>query len=191
MKRIKIVLLSFLMGFFASCGGGGGSASDPLADGWTFFESGQYTDAHVSFVTAVESGINEGYVGLGWICIDLDSIPQADRYFGLAAGDSLIDGYAGWSAVVWARGNYTSAIQKADFVLRNNSVYAFAHRSTVNFKDMIWYQASAHLHLGNYNQCLERIQELDGSFNTDTGAVNAGDVLAAKLELLATQLIQQ
>jgi hypothetical protein len=188
MKRIKIVLLGFLMGSIVSCGGESTTA-DPLAEGWAFFESHQYSDAHVSFVTAVESGINEGYVGLGWICIDLDSIPQADRYFGLAAGDSLIDGYAGWSAVAWARGNYASSILKADFVLRNDPGYLFDHQSNIDHRDMIWYQASAYLHLGNYSQCLDRIQELDNSFNTDVNAVNAGDVLAAKLETLAGQLI--
>ncbi len=171
-------------------GCGGSTPSDPVADGWAFFSSGQFTDAHASFVMGVEQGNREGYVGLGWICIDLDSIPEADRYFGLAAGDSLIDGFAGWSAVLSARGNYSGSILKADFVLRHDPSYTFIHRPTVNFQDMIWYQASAYLQMGNYAACLERIQELDSGFTTNVNAADAGDVLAVKLELLAGQLIQ-
>ena len=189
MKPTTKFLIGTLSALMMGCGGGG--QSDPVADGWAFFTSGQYGEAHTSFVTAVEAGNPEGYVGLGWVCIDLDSLPEAGRYFSLAAADNFTDGYAGWSAVLWANGNYADCITKADFVLQNDPSYSFDFRPTVNYKDMIWYQASGYLHLGNFSQCLERIQELDGSFTTDVNAVNAGDLLAAKLETLAGQLAKQ
>lgn len=189
MKPMAKFLIGTLSALMMGCGGGG--QSDPLADAWNHFTFGLYQEAHASFVSAVESGNNEGYVGLGWVCIDLDSIPEADRYFGLAAADNFVDGYAGWSAVLWARGNYTDCITKSDFVLQNEASYSFDFRPAVNYQDMIWYQASSYLHLNNFSQCLERIQELDGSYTTDINAINAGDELAAKLETLAGQLAKR
>lgn len=189
MKPMVKFLIGALSAIMLGCGGGG--QSDSLAEGWTLFTSGQYADAHVSFVTAVESGQNEGYVGLGWVCIDLDSLTAADRYFGLATADHFTDGYAGWSVVLWAQGSYAECIVKSDFVLQNNPSYLFEYRPTVNFQDMYWYQASSYLHMGNYSACLVKIQALDVNYTTDTLAANAGDVLAAKLELLAGQLAKQ
>lgn len=187
MKRLARILMITAFSAFVSCGGGG-TEPDPIAEGWGFFSSGQLFEAHMSFVTAVESGKNEGYIGLGWVCIDLDSLPESDRYFGIVSGDSLSDGYAGWSAVLWARANYAGCITKSDFVLRHEPNYQFTHRPAVNFQDLQWYQASSYLHQGNYSQCLLKIQQLDNNFTTDTNAANAGDVLASKLELLAGQL---
>ena len=168
--------------------GCGGSTADPLSEGWTFYTSGQLQDAHLSFEDAALSGNQEGYVGLGWVCIDLDSIPEADRYFQLAAADSIADGYAGWSAVLWARSDYSGCILKSDFVLRNDPAYTFDYKPSINAQDMIWYQASSYLHQANYSLCLAKIKALDGSFNANVNDADISDQLAAKLESLAGQL---
>lgn len=162
--------------------------TDYIGEGWAFFSAGELDQAYATFLTPAAQNDPEAFVGLGWVCVELDSMPSADRYFALAAADSLSNGYAGWALTLWARSDYTGCLDKAAFVLRHESSYRFEFKTTIDYKDLIWYQAESYLHLGNNSACLSKIQALDPSFTANLGAANIADVLATKLENLAGTL---
>ncbi len=161
MKLFKLFAMSALFSLFVSgCG-----EDDPLDAAWAKFEDKAYAEAHTEFTDLVSSEGSAALVGLGWTTLRMDSMTAAERYFDMASEDSVVDGYAGWSCVLWTIGVnqgpnsiYTESLEKADFALRKQPNYVFTYDRSVTDEDLRVHQAYGFFHLGDYNSCILKIR---------------------------------
>ena len=183
MKKFLIVILSLLA---LACG-----TASPLDDAWAKFESQDYIGAHQAFSDLALSGQAAVYVGLGWTVLRMDSLSEAQGYFATAVTlpdsvDALEDGYAGWSFAAWAQQNDTACIAYAQHVLDEDNGYVFPHDRTVTYQDLLLHQAYSYFRVGNYANCIDRIQGLDNTFLAPSlGDPDIHQILLIKLEALA------
>lgn len=148
---------------------------------WKKFENQDYDGAYAEF--SALNGPN-ARIGLGWTLLRMDSIPEADRAFRIAAADSVLDGYAGIAITSWKTGRYTSAIYAANFVERWDPEYYFVHDPSVELNDLILHKAFCQYYLNDLTACNASIKKLDPAWVTST---NPATVLN-KLEALYDQM---
>ncbi len=120
--------------------------------------------------------------GAGWASLKLHEYIDASAFF--ARNPSDADANAGWSFALWALGNDTLAIRRADVVLTADSNYVFKHDTNIDRRDLILIKANAYYKLAAYSECLTEIQELDTQFNPSIPASDSAQVLLAKLTTL-------
>lgn len=177
--KTKISILITAAFLVISCGET--AADDPIALAWADFSAGNYADAHTKFADAVATNAAEANVGLGWTAMRQDSIPEADRYFGLASADSLVHGYAGWAIVGWARNQHSNSLTRADFTLRRLPDFEFQYDTRIATETMVIIQAYDYFYLNNLSACITKIQILDSEFSsgsTQTQVLNKLSALA-------------
>jgi len=149
-----------------SCGGGEAGPT-LLEEAWQKFVDGQYADAHASFSALINRNGADAYAGLGWTTMKMDSLSAADLYFQRAANlDSNVIAYAGWAIVGWTNGNYSASIGRADLVLRREPTFAFAYDTHVVKNTMILTQAYDYFHLGDYQNCINKILLIDSGYTS-------------------------
>jgi hypothetical protein len=148
------------------------------------FQDGEYEDALLLYESLIETEGATAQVGAAWCYIRLEDYASANTYFSLAADDSLIDGYAGWTFTSWALNNNQTAIDRADFVIRKNANYAFSLDARITVDHLIWIQAGSYFQLGSYSSSVEKIKLLDPAFNPDLNASNIAQLIAEKLQTL-------
>jgi hypothetical protein len=182
MKRVLIGMLSVLA---LACG-----TTNPLDDAWAKFEGHDYPGAHQAFSDLAVSNQAAAYVGLGWTVMRMDSLAAAQGYFSTAVTlpdsvNALLDGYAGWSFVEWALQNDTACISYANHVLSSDNLYVFSHDPSVNYQDLMLHQAYSYFRLGDYANCIDRIQGVDNTFIAPSlGDPDIKRKLLVKLEAL-------
>ncbi|MBX7151408.1 hypothetical protein K1X84_07195 [bacterium] len=188
MNKIKYLSMTLMVVWsLLSCGGGGGgSDSTPIDDANNQFNSGNYAIALQAYVNLIASEGSPARVGAGWCQIRLKDITSAATYFSDAAADSLIDGYAGWSFVLWAQNNPQEAIDKADFVLTKSPSYIFSLDTDITADELIWIQAASYLQLEDYSSCYDKIKALDSSYTVNLSDPNIEDLLLQKLTSLGS-----
>jgi hypothetical protein len=179
MKKVIKYLAGMTLVFAMSCGD-----DNPLDAGWSKFGERDYAGAHAEFSSLVSSEGSNAYVGLGWTTLMMDSLPEADAYFALAAEDSILEGYAGWSIVAWLLGQHNPCIDRAEFVFRNAGgydSYEFPYDPEITHHDLLIHEGFSYYYLQNSFQCLNTIQKLDPSFTVALNNPNLQNVLLAKL----------
>lgn len=148
------------------------------------FQDGDYEEALTIYEGLIETEGSVAQVGAAWCYVRLEDYASANTYFSLAADDSLIDGYAGWTFTSWALNNSQTAIDRADFVLRKNANYTFSLDTRITANHLIWIQAASYYQLGSYSGSVEKIKLLDPAFNPDMNASNIAQLIAEKLQTL-------
>ena len=148
------------------------------------FKDGDYEAALALYEELILTEGITAQIGAAWCYIRLNEITSANTYFSLAAGDSLIDGYAGWSFTSWALNDLQGAIDRAGFVIRKNPSYSFSLDSRITVNHLVWIQASSYFQLGNRTVCVDKMKLLDPSFNPDLNASNIDQIIAEKLQSL-------
>ncbi len=138
---------------------------DPLDAAWAKFEDQAYADAHAAFTDLVSDKGSAALVGLGWTTLRMDSLAASDGYFDRAKTDSVVDGYAGWSCVLWATERYAESLEKASFALRKQPNYVFTYDRSVTDEDLRLHQAYGYFHLGDYNSCILMIRSFPQEAN--------------------------
>lgn len=184
MKKILFMLIGALA-FSCGGGGGGGGEGDTLEDGWAFFEQGRFSEARDVFQSLVSTEGAAANEGVGWCNLRLDNLTQADTDF--SGAGNRTDANAGWAFVKWANEEYSESISKASAVLTSNATYVFSHDNSVTSHDLVLHQAFSYFHLGDFTNCVSRIQVLDAAFNPNLGDPDIEEILLTKLELLAAQ----
>jgi hypothetical protein len=161
MKTNSFLFMFALSAFLlVSCGD-----DDPLDAAWAKFEDQAYVEAHAAFAKLVSSEGSAALVGLGWTTLRMDSMAAADRYFDQAKADSIVDGYAGWSCILWVQERYAESLAKATFALRKQPNYKFPYDHSVTDEDLRLHQAYGYFHLGEYNNCILKIRTFDQEAN--------------------------
>jgi len=184
-KRIYWPIAVMLLAYVMSCG-----PADPLDAGWTKFGEGDYPGAYAEFSSLVESKGSDAYVGLGWTAMKMDSLPQADAYFTLAANDSLLEGYAGWSILAWLQGQHTLCIDRAEFVFSHAggySTYVFPYDPTITYQDLLLHEGFSYYYNLNFAKCIDTIQRMDSAFSVALNDANLQTILLAKLQALTDE----
>jgi hypothetical protein len=180
MKARTLVLLAGLLSW-VGCSGGGGGDKDPLAEANDFFTAKNYAAALTAYLDAVASEGAPANVGAGWCYLRLQDYTNANTQFTTAAGDSLIDGYAGWAIVKWVQNEPEAVVDYVDLVVGQDANYIFALDTRVTAGALIYIQASAYLELEDYAMCLAKIQLLAPGYTADLNDPNIEDILLAKL----------
>ncbi|KAB2878677.1 hypothetical protein F9K33_12385 [bacterium] len=163
---------------------------NPLDAAWSKFGAGDYPGAHAEFSSLVGSEGSGAYVGLGWTAMKMDSLPESDTYFGLASGDSLLEGFAGWSILAWLQGQHVLCIDRAEYVFRNAggySFFVFPYDPTITYHDLLLHEGFSYYHTLNFSACINIIQRIDPSFSIALNDPQLQNILLAKLQSLTQE----
>ena len=174
-----IFMIAFALSFIAN--GCDDYEASLLDAAWKKFENKDYDGAHTEFTTLNGP---ESRIGLGWTLLRMDSIPEADRAFRVAAGDSILDGYAGMAITSWKTGRYATAIYAASFVERLDPEYYFVHDPSVELNDLILHKAFCQYYLNDLTACNASIKKIDQTWVVSTNPT----VILNKLESLYDQI---
>lgn len=148
------------------------------------FKDGDYEEALAMYEELILTEGVSAQIGAAWCYIRMNDVTSANTYFSLAANDSLIDGYAGWSFTSWGLNQPQGAIDRADFVIRKNPSYVFSLDTRITVSHLLWIQASSYFQLGNRSASVNKIKVLDPSFNPDLNSPTIDQLIAEKLQAL-------
>lgn len=184
-KKIVWLIAAIMLVQIGSCGN-----TNPLEAGWSKFGAGDYPGAYAEFSSLVSTEGSGAYVGLGWTAMKMDSLAASDTYFGLASGDSLLEGFAGWSILAWLQGQHVLCIDRAEYVFRNAggySAYVFPYDPTITYQDLLLHEAFSYYHVLNFSECINTIQKMDPSFSVALNNPQLQNILLAKLQSLTQE----
>lgn len=161
-------------------------AAEFVQDGWSYFESGDFSEAVTAFSQAIDldSDRAEAYDGLGWSYMRLGMLESSIESF-IFVLETLVDPsqdtYAGCSIVNLALGNYTDAANMANWALEvYGSQYEFQHDPDVTHVTLMLIRAIARFHLGLYASAYADALALGGP----TLDLDAPDFVARLLEAI-------
>lgn len=193
MKNMQWILFAIAITLVVACGGGGGKSSGPdLDDAKTDFSSGNYADALTTYLSLVDKEGASAQVGAGWCYNRLGTYSSAITQFAAAAGDSNVDGYAGWGLALWATdasaSTAQSVIDKANFVIRKNPAFTLSLDSRIDVDHIVYIKACSHLLLQQYQSCVDAIKMLpnQSGYSVNVSDPNIHSLLLAKLESLGS-----
>lgn len=166
------------------------TASELLAQGWTYFNAGSFPAALTSFqqAKAKDPALVDAYNGSGWCQGILGYMDDALATFksGLIRQSSNLEMRAGISFVYASLDSCQVAIQSDSLVLLSDSLWGFSHKyllsadQLMNYKEMNLLLAECYYKLGNFTASLEAVKKLDPAF--DIADVSASDGQAELLE---------
>ena len=107
--------------------------------GWTAFEEGTFTDAHVFFADflSMEPGHLEALTGYGWSLTFIDSLQAAISQFNSAIGidNNYLNALSGRSLAFYLNSNYTGCINSIESLINLDNKYRFIHDTSFNYLD--------------------------------------------------------
>jgi tetratricopeptide (TPR) repeat protein len=128
------------------------SAQEFAAEGWSLFESEDYTGAKSKFSEALakDGDYADAYNGRGWCnaFLDLDGEAVSDLNAANTKGLGKPDAYAGLAGVYVGNQEFASALDKARIALSMDSTYQFSHQTAINYMDLHLIKAQAYYGLG-------------------------------------------
>lgn len=181
-----------------------------ISDGWTQFESGQYSDSRQSFQDAMNKGrvhtaydslYGEAMGGRGWAVLFNQSVSNRgdaafndftnvlNSYGSKVASSSKADAWAGQAisgALIGGSASvYQTVIAAAKSLLTENNAYQFSHKTSVDHKDVRMAKIQAHYYLGQYTEAASEMDVLD-----PTNAPHSSDpgTLLSAIQALAGSL---
>ncbi|MFN0149271.1 MAG: hypothetical protein ACKVU1_01000 [bacterium] len=186
-----LLALAFAIG--SGCGGGSGTP-DPenpaealTAEGWTLFESGNFTGAKSRFRDAIAASntFADAHNGLGWSLAFLDSLDSAQRAFSSAITNAASGGeaHAGRAFVRAETDSDALALALADAAtaLTRAPLFVFSHDATIDWRDVRLLRAQLFFALGAIDSSAAEVDLLDGAL-PDASDPGFADSLAAEIE---------
>lgn len=190
MMKTKILLASVLVALVMSCStefsdddfltGPPESFDDLMAQGWSAFETGNYSVAVETFSAAAErkATLPEVYLGLGWSNIRDLNLENGRIYLGSAISFAFLDtvhgpqitldSKCGLAGIALAEGNFDLAIDYVDQVLNASASYEFNHDSSVNPEALKRLRMTAEYYRGDYANAFQEILDLGLSMENVT-----------------------
>ncbi len=150
----------------------------------SLFSKGKYAEALEIYESLIVSQGSIARVGAGWCQLRLGNRDEANLYFADAAPDSLTDGFAGWSLVLWANNSPDISIAMAEIVLKSDSNFVLSLDKKFTFKDLYWIEAADYLQLGHLETAVSKIKKIDPSFSPNLSDPFLAKVIAEKLQSL-------
>lgn len=178
----------------------GGHAVEPVdviemlaRRGWEAFEEWEFTRATTVFreVVAKDASYADGYNGLGWSLMNLDSLESAVSCFdaALARGLQSADPYAGMAVVCRDAEpvNLRLVLAMADSALARDMRYIFRHDPCLDWRDLRLILAQCHFALGEYGYANVQVDSLGGDVQ-DPGRETFVEDLLREIEELGEQI---
>ena len=187
--RIRNMWALCIVVILGGCGGGD-TGTDPILlpglvdQGWSAFESRDYSGAETSFEQAIadDPENSRAHNGLGWANTRLDKLQGAVSSFdnALTYGFEGADPHAGKAIVLrdLEPVDYTAAISSANTALGIESNYAFAHDAGLDWKDLRLILAQSHFALGEYVEANTQVGILGGTVQDPDSPTFVSDLLA-------------
>lgn len=181
-----------------------------VSEGWTKFESSDYSGSRQSFQDAMNKGrihaaydslYGEAMGGRGWAVLFNTSVSSRGEaafndftnalsgYGTKIASNSKLDLLAGQAIsgalIGGSTGVYNAVINAAKTVLTEKNNYSFSHKTSVDHKDVRMAKIQAHYYLGQYTEAASEMDVLD-----PTNAPHSSDpgTLLAAIQALAGSL---
>ncbi|MDP6992634.1 MAG: choice-of-anchor D domain-containing protein [Candidatus Marinimicrobia bacterium] len=181
-----------------------------ISDGWTQFESSDYSGSRQSFQDAMNKGrihaaydslYGEAMGGRGWAVLYNTSLSSRGEsayidftnaisgYGAIIASNSKLDMLAGLAIsgalIGGSTGVYSAVISAAKTVLTENNYYSFSHKTSVDHKDVRMAKIQGHYYLGEYTEAASEMDVLN-----PTNAPHSSDpgTLLAAIQALAGSL---
>lgn len=188
MKKNKFTVLFSVTLFALLLFGCSEWAVDSTNQGWTHFEAGDLDSAEYYFndATLWDMTYADAYNGLGWCYLLNDDLATSLSNFesALAYDFSLTDASAGATLAATELGSHNDAISYADRVIDENSAYVFSHLSSVSIEDIRLAKAKSAAALGDFEEALSEVQEIEPSFSADPLTSEGQAAILAKIEEL-------
>ncbi len=186
MKKIKFIFLLVTILSIYSC------AKDDLLtikSANKKFAGGNYDSALKDYENLIGSQGSVARVGAGWCHLRLNNYSSAIQQFTASAGDSLVDGYAGWAVALWAMKSDSAASSaiRGEFVLRKDPAFILSLDSKIGIDEILFILASDYLILQDYAKTLEKIKLISGqsNYSANLSDPNIEDILLSKLQSLS------
>jgi tetratricopeptide (TPR) repeat protein len=131
----------------------------------------------------------DAYNGLGWCYLLNDDLATSLSNFesALSYDYSLTDASAGATLAATDLGSNSDAVDYANRVIDENSTYVFSHLSRVSIEDIRLAKAKSAAALGDFEEALSEVQEIESSFSADPLTSEGQAAILAKIEeLIAT-----
>ncbi len=163
--------------------------AEVLASGWSAFASADYAEAESQFRELLGRGqlLAEAHDGLGWTFARQNEADSTLTHFNAAldAGAADLDiadqTYAGLAFGLHASQDFTDCLTAASQITGG---WVFEHDNGLDRDDVTLLEAMAHYALGQFEEALTKVQELDSSFDADVSTVDGRAALAARIESL-------
>jgi len=196
--RLLVLAASVLsVTVFSGCSSDDDSSGTPVLtpaeqveQGWTFFETGEYAKALAEFKAALakDGTLADAQNGIGWTLGRIpDSLSHAPQWFdrSLRQDTTRYDALGGWAFAVYQLGEWQTAIDKSDYLLRRRPGWRFLHEPTLDETDIRLMQAGANYYLGNYSASLDLVvAHLNSAFEADVSTPTGRRELLDEIERL-------
>jgi hypothetical protein len=186
MKRIHLFIYCVLVLMFYAAGCSDKEDKVTLNGAWSAYSGKHYQTALKEFKKLILTEDSmQAYCGAGWSSLRLGWLDPANQYF-IHTSSMDNDAVAGWAFTYWGLNQPTEALNKADFALFMDPAYVFDKDTRIDYKDLIWIQASSYLQLQNYTSCLDKIKLLDTAYTANVSDPNIAQILFLKLQSLGS-----
>ncbi|GAB4344027.1 MAG: hypothetical protein Kow0037_32460 [Calditrichia bacterium] len=186
--------ITFLLVLSLACskdpaGGDDGKTPQQLVnEGWTAFESGDYTTAATRFNEALaqDNSLGEAHHGQGWVQARLGNPGEAVNHFlnAISQNAAVPSATAGLAFIYNAQMQYANSNQRAGEVLSQNAQWVFEHDSRVDWRDLVILRAENYFALGQFAESLQEVKKLNSAFDSDVSTTAGQAELAAEIERL-------
>ena len=136
-----------------------------LVDGWSSFESGDFTAAEQAFKSSKDrDALNpDAFLGLGWTqarLLNFNAAVSSFRIMQSISKDPLLeaDAHAGLAMCFAAMKNDDSAIENAQLALQMQPSYKFSHDTYVDAKALNIVLARSYLNKGDYLSAVQVVE---------------------------------
>lgn len=161
---------------------------DLISKGWSEFSGQDYTVAIEKFNAAktLEPNKFEAYNGLGWAYFKKDQLTNSIHEFSIGSQKtgSSADIEAGWAFVLNADKKYADSNNKINSTLISDSNWTFSHGLGLDKNDLLVLRAENFFLLGNFEESLSTIQELNPLFLANILTSEGRAELALEIERL-------
>lgn len=186
---MRKIILSAALSILLSCGADEATYQSLIDDGWSLFQSGQYTEAIAVFTEARDLSPDraDAYAGMGWSRMKLDDLNAASADFasGAALAGTRVDLLGGYAFTLNALKDYANSNVRADELLALSSNWTFPYANGIDATDIQIVKAENFFALGEFSSSLAVVKTLNPSF--PLSAVSTADdemALAAEIERL-------
>ncbi len=140
-----------------------------LSQGWSQYESGDYTEAITSFVAVLDGDPANisAFNGLGWTWTKIGNMDQGRDEFQRAIdnGMTIADPYAGiaFASLDVAPADFNGAISSALAALEISPEWSFSHNTSIDWHDVRLVLAHSYFAIHNYELANEQVIALGGT----------------------------
>ncbi len=174
--KYPVLSLTMMLAFSGCPRNGGGTPHDEKYynnQGWTLFTEHNYPDALTAFSSTLDINFNniEGNVGKGWTLIMLDnsSFSSASSYLNKGKYDATwgLVAKTGLAVMTYTQKDYKSSNTYINEILSVDSSFVFEQDTSINYLDLLLFQANIHFLDQDYSGCWSIIQKMTSDYILD------------------------